>query len=80
MAEGGEAGVGLVNANAEVPLRMADVSLHRPLPDTFPMAEALNTIRKELMFHWKLLRSEWTRVHYSTVAFGVVALFLGSVS
>ena len=80
MAEGGEAGVGLVNANAEVPLRMADVSLHRPLPDTFPMAEGLNTIRIELMFHWKLLRSEWTRVYYSTVAFGVVALFLGSVS
>ena len=32
------------------------------------------------MFHWKLLRSEWTRVHYSTIAFGVMALFLGSVS
>ncbi|MEL0265906.1 MAG: hypothetical protein VW945_00300, partial [Candidatus Poseidoniales archaeon] len=44
------------------------------------MAEAVNTVRKEWMFHWRLLKEEWTKTHYATIVFGLVALILGSVS
>ena len=80
MADGAGAEVGADTAATTLPFRMAEMTLRNPIPDHLPMAEALNTIRKEWVFHWKLLSDEWTRTHYVTVAFGLLALVLGSVS
>ena len=80
MADGAGAEVGADTAATTLPFRMAEMTLRNPIPDHLPMAEALNTIRKEWVFHWKLLSNEWTRTHYVTVAFGLLALVLGSVS
>ena len=80
MADGAGAEVGADTAATTLPFRMAELTLRNPIPDHLPMAEALNTIRKEWIFHWKLLSDEWTRTHYVTVAFGLLALVLGSVS
>ena len=80
MADGAGAEMGADTAATTLPFRMAEMTLRNPIPDHLPMAEALNTIRKEWVFHWKLLSDEWTRTHYVTVAFGLLALVLGSVS
>ena len=79
---GGEASVevGPQTTMPILPLRMADITLAKPIPDHIPMAEAINTVRKELVFQWKLLRKEWNRAHYMTIAFGLLAFVLGSVS
>ena len=76
-------------AGAEVGADTAATTLHvpngrddpaQPHTGSPPMAEALNTIRKEWVFHWKLLSDEWTERIIVTVAFGLLALVLGSVS
>ena len=50
-------------AHTTLPFRMAEMNLARPIPSQYPMAETLNTLRKEWMFHLKLLRREWKREH-----------------
>lgn len=65
---------------SKLPFRMADMVLSRPVPATYPLAESVNTLRKEWKFHVKLLRKEWKREHYLTAVFGIVALCLGSIS
>ena len=75
---GGEASA--ATHETTLPFRMADITLQSPLPAHLPMAEAINTVRKEWMFHWKLLRVEWTKNHLIAIAFGLVAFALGSVS
>lgn len=80
MAEGAGAEGSAATHETTLPFRMADMTLQSPLPAHLPMAEAVNTVRKEWMFHWKLLKEEWTRTHYATIVFGLVALVLGSVS
>ncbi|MEL0182082.1 MAG: hypothetical protein VW872_03350 [Candidatus Poseidoniales archaeon] len=80
MAEGAGAEGSAATHETTLPFRMADMTLQSPLPAHLPMAEAVNTVRKELMFHWKLLKEEWTKTHYATIVFGLVALILGSVS
>lgn len=80
MAEGAGAEGSADTHETTLPFRMADMTLQSPLPAHLPMAEAVNTVRKEWMFHWKLLKEEWTRTHYATIVFGLVALILGSVS
>ncbi|MGB0236211.1 MAG: hypothetical protein ACPIA6_05935 [Poseidonia sp.] len=80
MAEGAGAEGSAATHETTLPFRMADMTLQSPLPAHLPMAEAVNTVRKEWMFHWKLLKEEWTRTHYATIVIGLVALILGSVS
>jgi hypothetical protein len=80
MAEGAGAEGVAATHETTLPFRMADMTLQSPLPAHLPMAEAVNTVRKEWMFHWKLLKEEWTRTHYATIVIGLVALILGSVS
>jgi hypothetical protein len=79
---GEEAGVeaGPQTTNSGLPFRMLDITLAKPFPNHLPMADVINTVRKELVFQWKLLRSEWNRAHYMTIGFGFLALLLGSVS
>jgi len=80
MAEVAGAEVDANLATNTLPFRMADMNLSRPIPSQYPMADALNTLRKEWMFHYKLLREEWKKEHYIAVAFGTLALCLGSIS
>ena len=80
MAEGAGAEGSAATHETTLPFRMADMTLQSPLPAHLPLAEAVNTVRKEWMFHWKLLKEEWTRTHYATIVIGLVALILGSVS
>ncbi len=67
-------------AHTTLPFRMAEMTLTRPIPPQYPLAEPVNTLRREWMFHTKLLRKEWKREHYVTVVFGLVAFCLGSIS
>ena len=80
MAGEGGAEASAATHETTLPFRMADMTLQSPLPAHLPMAEAINTVRKEWMFHWKLLRVEWTKNHLIAIAFGLVAFALGSVS
>ena len=80
MAEESGTGVGDSLSQTTLPFRMADMKLTRQIPPHYPMAETLNTLRKEWMFHLKLLREEWKRDYYIAVAFGAIALCLGSIS
>jgi len=79
---GEEAGVevGPQTTTSALPFRMLDITLSKPVPNHLPMADAINTVRKELVFQWKLLRNDWNRAHYMTIGFGFVALLLGSIS
>ena len=79
---GEETGVeaGPQTTTSALPFRMVDITLAKPVPSHLPMADAVNTVRKELVFQWKLLRNEWNRAHYMTIGFGFLALVLGSVS
>ena len=80
MAEPSDSGVEENLPPSKLPFRMADMVLARPIPATYPLAEAVNGVRKEWQFQVKLLRKEWKREHYLTAVFGVVALCLGSIS
>lgn len=65
---------------SSLPFRMADINPSRSVPPNVPLSDGLNTVLKEWTFHYRLLRSEWKRTHYVTIAFGFAALILGSVS
>ena len=80
MGEQLSADEGVPLPHKDLPFRMAEMTLQNPFPDTMPMAESLNSIRKEWKFHFRLLRQEWKRDHYITMAFGLLALCLGSIS
>ncbi len=80
MAEGADSAVDTNLVSTTLPFRMAEIELARPIPSRFPLAQQLNTLQKEWMFHMRLLRIEWKREHYLTIAFGLLALCLGSVS
>jgi hypothetical protein len=79
----GEAGVGedpAVLNHKDLPFRMAEIELINPFPANVPLANQMNTLRKEWKFQFLLLRSEWGRDHYMAVVFGMLALTLGSIS
>ena len=80
MGEEGDDTVGVVLAHKDLPFRMGDIELQKPFPPSTPFAESLNTVRKEWVFHYKLLRFEWTRDHYIATLFGIAAFCLGSIS
>ena len=80
MAEAADSEVDATPPSTTLPFRMAEMTLSKPIPPQYPFAESLNTLRIEWTFHTKLLREEWKREHYIAVAFGVLALCLGSIS
>jgi len=80
MAEVSDSEVDASLGASTLPFRMAEMTLTRPIPAQYPFAESMNTLRLEWTFHLKLLRSEWKREHYLAVAFGVLAMCLGSIS
>ena len=72
--------VGSSAANSDLPFRMSEMKLIREIPAHIPLADTMNTVQKEWLFQWKLLRNDWTRSHYTTILFGFLALIFGSVS
>jgi hypothetical protein len=80
MSEEGLEAKGIAASHKDLPFRLADMDLNRPFPSSLPMAEQLNGLRREWLFHFRLLRKEWTREHYSALAFGLLAFCLGSIS
>jgi hypothetical protein len=80
MAEEAVSGEGAVLAHKDLPFRMADIQLVKPFPNSMPMADPLNNIRKEWRFQFQLLKTEWGRPHFMSMLFGMLALALGSVS
>jgi hypothetical protein len=78
--EGAESSAVRPAGKSSLPFRMADMNLSRSVPPNVPLSDGLNTVLKEWTFHYRLLRSEWKRTHYVTIAFGFAALILGSVS
>ncbi|MDA0925933.1 MAG: hypothetical protein O3C36_04750 [archaeon] len=67
-------------SHKDLPFRLADVKINKPLPSNIPLAEPINKLRREWSFQYRLLRKEWSRDHYTTLAFGILAFCLGSVS
>ena len=53
---GEETGVeaGPQTTTSALPFRMVDITLAKPVPSHLPMADAVNTVRKELVVQWKL--------------------------
>ena len=80
MSEGGPEAQHVPLSHKDLPFRLADMKLSRPLPANIPMAEPVNGLLREWMFQFRLLRSEWKKEHYTTLAFGILALCLGSIS
>ena len=58
---------------------MAQMELRNPFPAYAPFSEPPMLFVKS-GFSFKLLRFEWKRDHYMAVAFGILALCLGSIS
>ena len=72
--------VGSSAAYSDLPFRMSEMKLIKEIPAHIPLADTMNTVQKEWLFQWKLLRNDWTRSHYTTILFGFLALIFGSVS
>ncbi len=80
MSEEGAEPLDTVPSHKDLPFRLAEMKLNNPLPANVPMADAFNGLRREWLFQYRLLRTEWSKEHYTTLAFGILALCLGSIS
>ena len=58
-----------------LPFRLSDIEI---MPQFFDFHPMILTVRKELLFQWKLIRHEWNRQHLMTLLAGVIAIFLGT--
>ncbi len=80
MGEGGASVVESEREHTSLPFRMGDVILSRPLSSSIPGGEFIDRLRREWVFQFKLLKSEWNKQHYTALLFGVLAFLLGSIS
>ncbi len=80
MSEEGQVEEAAFIPHEKLPFRLAMMKLEKPFPPNIPLSEPLNTLRREWHFQYKLLRAEWKKEHYMTMAFGMLALALGSIS
>ncbi len=58
-----------------LPFRLSDIEIK---PMFFDFHPVILTVRKELVFQWKLIRHEWNKQHLITLLAGVIAIFLGT--
>jgi len=58
-----------------LPFRLSDIEIKPQFFDFHPM---ILTVRKELLFQWKLIRHEWNKQHLIAILAGVIAIFLGT--
>ena len=64
------------NHNA-LPFRLSDIEIKPQFFDFHPM---ILTIRKEIMFQWKLIRHEWNKQHLMAILAGGVAILIGTLN
>lgn len=58
-----------------LPFRLSDIEIK---PQFFDFHPVILTVRKELVFQWKLIRHEWNKQHLITLLAGVIAIILGT--
>ena len=71
---GGENEVSDPNHNT-LPFRLSDIEIKPKFLDFHPM---ILTIRKEIIFQWKLIRDEWNKQHLMAMLAGTIAILLGT--
>ena len=72
---GGEINEALDPNHNALPFRLSDIEIQPKFFDFHPM---IFTVRKEIMFQWKLIRHEWNKQHVITIIAGVLAIVLGT--
>jgi TRAP-type C4-dicarboxylate transport system permease small subunit len=58
-----------------LPFRLSDIEIK---PQFFDFHPVILTVRRELVFQWKLIRHEWNKQHLITLLAGVIAIILGT--
>lgn len=58
-----------------LPFRLSDIEIKPKFFDFHPM---ILTIRKEIIFQWKLIRDEWNKQHLIAMLAGMIAILLGT--
>ena len=58
-----------------LPFRLSDIEIKPKFFDFHPM---ILTIRKEIIFQWKLIRDEWNKQHLIAMVAGTIAILLGT--
>tara|TARA_B110000008_G_scaffold26141_1_gene23521 strand:+ start:3074 stop:3994 length:921 start_codon:yes stop_codon:yes gene_type:complete len=58
-----------------LPFRLSDIEIKPKFFDFHPM---ILTIRKEIIFQWKLIRDEWNKQHLIAMLAGTIAILLGT--
>ena len=72
---GGEENGVLDPNHKTLPFRLSDIEIKPKLFDFHPM---ILTIRKEIIFQWKLIRDEWNKQHLIAMLAGTIAILLGT--
>ena len=62
------------NHNA-LPFRLSDIEIK---PKFFDFHPIILTVRKEIIFQWKLIRDEWNKQHLIAILAGTIAILLGT--
>lgn len=62
------------NHNA-LPFRLSDIEIK---PKFFDFRPIILTVRKEIIFQWKLIRDEWNKQHLIAMLAGTIAILLGT--
>ena len=62
------------NHNA-LPFRLSDIEIK---PKFFDFHPIILTVRKEIIFQWKLIRDEWNKQHLIAILAGTMAILLGT--
>jgi len=61
--------------HSALPFRLSDIEIK---PQFFDFHPLIFTVRKEILFQWKLIRHDWNKQHFITILAGVMAIFLGT--
>ena len=72
---GGEENVALDPNHNALPFRLSDIEIKPKFFDFHPL---ILTVRKEIVFQWKLIRDEWNKQHLITILAGSIAIILGT--
>lgn len=80
MSEGVQAPSDLDEDHQVLPFRLRDMEPFFSFSEVHPMGKSLDTFQVELRFQSKLAFREWNLEHWSTLAIGVLAFLLGSIS
>lgn len=75
MCMGGEENEVLDPNHNALPFRLSDIEIK---PKFFDFHPIILTVRKEIIFQWKLIRDEWNKQHLIAMLAGTIAILLGT--